>query len=156
MHEAYLILIDKKVPSDEIGFIMYFSRTMKLLYLGERSRYNKAVKSREVELAEYFEVPCEGLDVDFIGLSEDDRIATDVLSHLPLKRVNQFLDVQEFKDCLPGHLKEIFELHYEKQLSAREISKLMADWTGYDMYYGRYNTMINEVKQKVKERWSNS
>lgn len=149
--ETYLSIIEneKQVPEDDTGFIMYFVRYMKLQFLGERSTFNKAMKLQadiehgEIQLGEWDEVFAE-------PTNEATKEMLRELSHLKDNQVSKLINVYEIKESLPGHLKTIFELHFENGLSSREIAEMMEKETGYKMYYGRYNDMINEVKTYLK------
>lgn len=149
--ETYLSIIEneKQVPEDDTGFIMYFVRYMKLQFLGERSTFNKAMKLQadiehgEIQLGEWDEVFAE-------PTNEATKELLKELSHLKETQVSKLINVYEIKESLPGHLKTIFELHFENGLSSREIAEMMEKETGYKMYYGRYNDMINEVKTYLK------
>lgn len=151
INETYLSIIEneKQVPEDDTGFIMYFVRYMKLQFLGERSTFNKAMKLQadiehgEIQLGEWDEVFAE-------PTNEATKEMLKELSHLKETQVSKLINVYEIKESLPGHLKTIFELHFENGLSSREIAEMMEKETGYKMYYGRYNDMINEVKTYLK------
>lgn len=130
MNEAYLILHNKEVPNSD-KFLERFSSTMKYLFIGERSTYNKNVNTWILtDKAE--------------GVIDEDWI----------KRVC-IEDVVRLKEELPAHLKAIFELHYEQGLSSRKIAHHMEQLSGYKMERKNYGELINEVKLKIKQRWPN-
>lgn len=130
MNEAYLTLFDKPIPNEE-KFIERFSSTMKYLFIGERSTYNKNVNTW---------ILTDKVD----NIKEEDWISR-----------YEYDDVVAFKNKLPAHLKAIFELHFEDGLSSRKIAAHMEKRSGYKMERKNYGELINEVKHKIKERWSN-
>lgn len=161
INETFLHIAEEKktYPTDNIGFVMYYSRYMKLMFLGERSRFSKAERFKELEIIEVYEPEDETalneMDLNSEEINEATRDVLDNLSHLRISRLNRYMDVVEFEHSLPSHLKDIFDMHYRHGMSSRDIARNMEIWSGYKMDYRFYNGLINEVKQLIKDKWLN-
>lgn len=154
INEAYLTLSGKdEVPDDNQRFIEHFAKTMKFLYIGGRSSYNKAEKPSPNYL-EYDPGNDDWKDIELMteGINDQTKDAILNLSHLTYDKALKYSDLMQFKNILPPHEKEIFDLHFEKGLSCRDIVKLMEIETGWKMGKTRINEMIQEVKRKIYER----
>ena len=150
INETYLALHGKKIPTDNIGFLMYFNRTMKIIHIDQRSTYNKHEKVNSVEhIYEQINEEWKEIEIQTEQTNESTKELIKELSYLSEEKAVQYLEVMDFKKGLPPNEREIFDLHYEKGLSSREIAKLMEEETGWKMSYVRYNEMINKVKKKL-------
>lgn len=155
IHETYLHIYEneKICPTDDIGFIMFYSRYMKLQFLGDRSTFNKAM-SLGVDI-DHSDIHIEDnealndLELYVEGTNEATKEMLKELTHLTESKVKKLIKVYDFKDTLPPHLKTIFEFYYENGMSSRQIAELMENETGYKMDFRRYNDMINEIKKRI-------
>jgi RNA polymerase sigma factor (sigma-70 family) len=149
INETYLFLHDKETPKINNEFVKYFTKTMHYLYIGERSTYNKAEKLSKVYL-EYDPGNDDWKDIEVnIEINKETLDTLLNLSHLKNTDAIKYANVMQLKETLPPHEREIFELHFDKGLSGRQIAKIMELETGWKMSYVRYNEMIKKVKLKL-------
>lgn len=171
INETFLQIAErnKVIPTDNIGFVMYFSKYMKLMFMGERSSFNRNINGKEVltesetyldfknELKALIDTDAE-LEIE-LGAEETNEVTKDLLSnlsHMTYERVKRYAEVIEFRVSLPPWEKELFDMHFELGLSSRQIADLMKEETGYEMHPQRCKLMIKEIKNKIKETWLNS
>ena len=151
INETYLKVFEKNdYPTDDKNFIGHYVKTMHYLYLGKRSSYNKAEHKEHIPLVydpgnedwKLIEIEAEGTNKE----TKDTMLA---VSNLTTDKAIRYVGVMEIKESLPPHEKEIFDLHFEKGMSSRQIAKHMEVETGWKMSYARFNEMINKVKSKL-------
>lgn len=156
INEAYLIARRKEVPTDNLEFVKYYSRIMKLLFIGNRSAFNKIYSGVEVEIPEHYQ-PTDNDALNEIymaceGTNEASKELIEELSHLTKEKVNKYIDLLEFKSTLSPWDKEIFEQHFEHGMSSRDIATGLEVLCGYETNYQRINILINELKERL-ETW---
>ena len=148
INETYLLMDSLEYPKQDVDFVKFFVKSMHFLYIGERSSFNKKFKVKDQELK--FDVrDTDLLDIDVEQTNEETIEAIKHLSHLTKEDVILYTSLMIFKEQLPPHERELFELRFENGLSSREIADLMEKETGYKMSYVRYNEMINKIKYKI-------
>jgi len=165
--EAYLTLSNKEVAEE--GFIKVFTKTMHLLYIGERSTYNKSERLSKIHLLdgeggrrgtssgnngsslfrETGNDDWKKIELVLDDVNESTRNLINELSHLKEQDAVDYVELMCFKQSLPPHLKEIFSLYYEQGMGAIRIARLMEEETGYKMSYMGYHRMIVELKEKL-------
>jgi len=151
INETYIWLSDKWTPEDKEEFLKYFVKTMKLLYIGERSPYGKAVRMKETYL-EYDPGNSDWKKIEeiyFDEINEQTKETLNNLSHLTQDKAIKYADVMMFKNRLSPHEKELFELHFVEGVSARQIAKDISKDLGYKTSYQNFVRMINEIKKKA-------
>ena len=61
------------------------------------------------------------------------------------ERVLKYIEILEFKNSLPLPERFMFELHYEKDLSGRQIEQMLKD-----VQYRTISSLIKSIKSKIK------
>ena len=153
INETYLTLFNKVVPETNAIFVKWFTKSMKYIYIDKYSSFRKATDQKESSLT-YDTGNSDWKDIELGAeqINEKTKGIITGLSHLTNDKALKYVELLEFKESLPPHERELFELHFEKGLSGRKISKLMEKETGFKMSYVRYNEMIKVIKNKIDGR----
>lgn len=130
---------------------------MKNRYVWPNSNFNKATRINSIDYGD-FDVPDQDALNNIQLAVEETNEATkeliEVSSGMKKDRVLKYVQVVEFKNALPPHEKELFELHFNNQLSSRKISEKLLQETGLKMNYQNINKMVNGLKQKInQQKW---
>lgn len=142
---------DYTYPSDKQEFIMWFSRAMKLRYIGARSNFNKGISgSGNCELQDCPDEDSTSFEIHVEDTNQATKELIEASSSMKKERLLKYIQVLEFKRTLPLDEQMIFDIHYQHGLSSRAISKRLSEETGFDFHYQRVNKMINSVKLKLQ------
>jgi hypothetical protein len=149
--ETYLVLEPKGiVPNNNIEFVMYFSKAMKYVYLGERSEYNKGVKPSDHFIEyDYGNDDWKQIELQAETTDTNTKDLIDNISHLTKEKAFKYIDLMYSKQTLSPSESELFKLHFEHGLSSRDIAKLLEEETGWKLSYGTFNRLINTMKTKL-------
>lgn len=135
--ETYLVLTDKKVdfPTDDMGFIKFFSKCMSNFFRWPNSSFNQN-----------FKIP------DRLTIKEQEETETEEPNDDTL-----IDEVTDFKGNLPPHQKVLFELYFEKGMSARRIAELLEIQTGFSIHEKSMQKLIKPIKTNLKQtKWKSS
>jgi len=170
--ETYLTLQKKQPPTDQVGYLHWFNKSMKQLFEFRDSSFNKIYKL-DVEAKEdkhrcyirsrYGEqhtqhtptptcettIPDEEAlnDINILVESTNDETKEliEISSGMRKERVLKYIEILEFKNSLPLPERFMFELHYEKDLSGRQIEQMLKD-----VQYRTISSLIKSIKSKIK------
>ena len=155
INQTYLDIHDKEYPKNGDEFIKWFSKCMKNRYVWKNSNFNKNTQLiAGNELPEQSD-PTAQADIELSTEETNDttKELIEVSSGMKKERVLKYIEVIEFKKSLPLHEQYLFDLYFNNDLSTRKISKQLSEETGYDMHFKRINSMVNEIKAKIKLKW---
>lgn len=171
LSETYKNMAEKQTPfpCNDQEFVKWFSKCMKNYFSWPNSSFNKIFFSKEyLTLDKEAECNYEDNNLKYsndiadhdalseieLSVEETNEITREIIeisSSLGKTKTLQYLEVIEFKRTLFDHEKILFELYYENGLSTRDIAALSST-EQYKINYQSINTMVNQIKEKIKEK----
>ena len=127
INETYIAIHHIAPPDNNQGFIKWFSKCMGNTHRWQNSVFNKAIK----------------IHANLYGY--------DVIDEQEPEPINPI----SIKESLEMHERELFSLHFEHNLSAKKIAKLLEQENGTEENYQSYQRMINTMKTKIN-KWKQS
>lgn len=172
--ETYSNIAEKEIPYplNNLEFIKFFSRCMKNRYVWGNSSFNKLHRPKESlsldnenrlyayenDRNTFLDLIIDNEAVKNIELSVEEtnevtKEFIDISSSLGKSKTLKYLEVLDFKNDLLEYEKILFELYFEKDMSTRQIAVMYSD-SIHKMNYQSVNTMVNIIKQKIKNtKW---
>lgn len=121
---------------------------MHFVFIGEWSSYNKNMNHWALtDKADQFKQEQEDVEYELDDIEG--------CSHLDLTDAINFKNLKEFKETLPAYLKTIFELHYEYNMSIRDIARDLEEMSGHQIGRWTLDQMKKELNTKI-EAWKSS
>lgn len=143
INETFISLHNKPAPKQPNEFIKWFSRSMKLTYIAERGQIQKNKLQAGNEPPELSFLPSAP-----IYKNQNDTNGTP--SHLNATQALLFIRLIKFKKELPLWEQIVFELHFEKKLSAK---KIVSEVKG-DVNKRTIDAIIKSINDKLKlKKW---
>lgn len=156
INETYLTCSKHtKHPETKEDFLKYFGTMMKFEYIGERSSYSKINKGFTELVYEPLTDDWKQIEIEADGVSDETKDLINGLEHRDNDKIQKYINVLLFKESLPPHLNEIFNLHFERGMSSRKISEMFNQIFDFDdIHHVSFNNMIREIKERFK-KWKN-
>lgn len=127
INETYIAIHHISPPDNNQGFIKWFSKCMANANSWGNSSFNKAIKIHSTNFVQDIAEPKEP----------------------------EFINPYLAKESLEMHERELFYLHFEHKLSAKQIAKLLELENGTKENYQSYQRLINIMKTKIN-KWKQS
>lgn len=122
INETFLDVYKFSHPAENEQYIKWFSKCMANRAKWTKSSFNKSIKI----------------------------YSNNILTDIEEKKEHDKINLNEIKTCLEMHEIELYKLHFDMRLSAREIASLLEKENGTKESYQSYQRLINIMKQKIK------